>query len=68
MRKEYTTIQIDKELYREYSNYCKDSGKTVTGSIRNFIKKELGIHSTTPSKRSSVLRVKTSHENDHPPV
>jgi predicted DNA-binding ribbon-helix-helix protein len=58
--KEYTTIQMEKELYVELRDYCKKNGYTVSGLIERLTRN----HITNVPNGKRVLRVKTSHESD----
>lgn len=35
------TFNLDEEVYKEFSNHCKDNGISMSKKVENFIKEEL---------------------------
>lgn len=56
--KEYATIQIEKELYRQLRLHCIDNDKKISTFVRKLIIEAIAQNSLTTKMPTNILRVK----------
>ncbi len=57
------TFNVDEEVYKQFSEYCKKQGISMSKRVEHFLKEEIAkIKSRTNSKRDAVEHKEISAE------
>ena len=59
------TFNLDSQVYKKYSDYCKKEGISMSKKIENFIKKEIENLKITDKKGNINILDNTHKQEEH---